>query len=442
MMDEPTQHPTDAASRTKDPSVFAQLNAGARHPTVDIDLAPMWTMTRGAMGLAPFAETVTNVRSGTASAQPTARFSEPVDSFLLDWLANRRSHHHDQHRDAHGVTHGVTHQIAHHMVVGVCDATRIWANKLLTEIGEANGTPISRLDFVHTSPQGGALSLNCLQLGDAGQDERMDVYCADVRERTSEVLKTVDALHLHCDFLIQLIGPMEPQSFEAVAERVRQLLQAPHRRLRMVLFVISPGAMRLRPALEALGAEMGDAVAAIQGNFVEMSQVWRAALASMGAFVEAHPIEVPAPEKLTEAQAYTAARTPADTRLDTRASRLNRQCQLLDALASAEGVRWAALFDHSGCVQGVASEVETEETVNSAVGAVVQLLRAEPAEPTDASAQHFCAETDRSVTLAQPLVHSPRWLIVQFDATQINNSLARLLADRMATELDSEEALT
>ncbi len=406
----------------KPPSMFAQLSDVARlTPLVD-DGESKWTMTRGISGFAPFAEAVSNLRTGEveADASPTVRFSEAADTFLSNWLRKR-----------HGSS-GHTGDF----VIGVDDPSRIWAARLLAVVEAAAGATRSRLNFIHDNAQGSSLSLNYVQLNDI-DSARLHVYSADARERTAGVTKTVDALHASCDFLIQLIGPMEPKSFELVAARVRQLLAEPNRRLKLVLFIVSPSAARLRPALEALGTELGAQVAAVQGNLADMAQVWRSALGCLGGYVADNPAQFSESAAPTEVpDLHAVADSAGDDDLHalaaTNATPQNVEQNMLRAFLASDGVRWVATLDASGAVQAIETDMHAQ--AQAAINAVVQLLQADPA---DSQAAEFFAETSHSITLAQPLTATSKWFAVQFDKTTINQPLARLLASRMVAELDT-----
>jgi hypothetical protein len=409
---------------SKAPSMFAQLSDVASHQPSADDGESKWTMTRGITGFAPFAEAVSSVRTGdgegNADTPPAVRFSESADTFLSNWMRKR---------------HGSAGH-AGDFVIGIDDPSRIWAARLLTVIESANGATRSRLNFIHDNAQGGSLSLNYVQMNDI-DSARLHVYSADARERTASVAKTVDVLHTSCDFLIQLIGPMEPKSFDLVATRVRRLLAEPGRRLKMVLFVVSPSAARLRPALEALGAELGVQVGAVQGNLAEMEQVWRSALGCLGGFVADNPEQFSgvaeahaAPD--SHATAVTGSATDLHELAAMHALPADVEQDMLRAFLASDGVRWVAILNDVGAVD--AMETDVHEQALAAVNAVVQLLQA---DPTDSPAEEFFAETSSSVTLAQPLANSSRWFAVQFDKTTINQPLARLLAARMVAELDA-----
>lgn len=386
--------------------MFAQLSDAAGHAPSEAEHAPAWTMTRGTSGFGPFAQSVSSLRTGDADSAAARRFPEPPHVFLADWLAQR---------------HGLTSR-ADQFVIAVDDPTRIWAARLMTFLESTTQTLRTRLDFVHADVSGGSLSLSCLPMTDP-QGVQLHIYNADARERTGDVAHAVDAVHSGCDFLIQLIGPMEPQSFEVVAQRVRRLLQRPDQRLKLVLFVVSPAATRLRPALEALGQELGDLVAAVQGNLAHMDQVWNATIARLARCVDQHPALFPAP-----GEEPLLSDEPRDD------MPLADEQHLLQAFASSGGVRWVTLTEPDGSIRAL--EADSPATAVRAVNAMFELLQADAA---DAPAQAFFAETAHTITIAQPLSNAPQWFAVQFDKAEIGEPLARLLASRMLAEIDTQD---
>lgn len=389
-----------------DASLFAQLSDAAGHTPGAAGEVPAWTMSRGGSGFGEFAQSVSSLRTGDAGGEAAPRFAESPDVFLTNWLAQR---------------HGRESR-ADQFVIAVEDPTRIWAARLMTFLESTTQTLRSRLNFVHAHASGGSLSLSCLPMTDS-QGPQLHVYNADARERTGDVARTVDAVHGACDFLIQLVGPMEPQSFDAVAQRVRRLLQRPDRRLKLVLFVVSPTATRLRPALEALGQELGDQVAAVQGNLAQMEQVWNTALARLARCVDQHPDQFP----------VTGVDTPAHDDRRSEPPRVSEQ-ELLRAFVSSGGVRWAALIEPDGGIRAI--EAGSPAAAIATVNAMLQMLQAEAVDSPDQPAQAFFAETTHTITVAQPLAGAPPWFAVQFDRREISEPLARLVASRMAAEID------
>jgi hypothetical protein len=410
-------HPTRkdclmTVSAPDDVSIFAQLSHDAERSQGADVAAGDWTLSRGSTSFGDFAQAVSSLRSGEGADAQITRFAGSPDAFLTGWLAQR---------------HGSTSR-ADHFVIAIDDLTRIWAARLLSFVESTSSARRSRLNFIHGQSSGGSMSLNYLPLDDLGGTQ-LHLYNADPRERTEEIGRTVDAVHAGCDFLIQMVGPMEPQSFEKIADRVRRLVRQPGRRLKQVVFVVSPTATRLRPALEALGEELGDSVAALQGNLAQMEQVWNAMLGHLARYVGQHPREF-APVLVDEA----AAAAPA-------AAAPPSEAEMLDAFASSGGVRWVALIERDGAVRALRADAPDAALVS--IQAMLQLARADEGEaPADAAptvgpdSATFFAETVHALTLAQPLRDLPRVLVVQFDKAAIGEPLARLLAARMVAEFD------
>jgi hypothetical protein len=403
-------------------SIFAQLSHGAGRAQTGAADSGDWTLSRGSTGFGDFAQAVSSLRTGegTGDAQVT-RFAGSPDVFLAAWLAER---------------HGKTSR-ADHFVIAIDDLTRIWAARLLAFIESTSNVSRNRLNFIHAQSTGGSMSLNYLPLLNEAGGVQLHVYNADARERSGEVERAVDAVHLGCDFLIQMVGPMEPQSFERIAERVRRLVRQPGRRLKQVLFVVSPTATRLRPALEALGDELGDSVAAVQGNLAQMEQAWNASLTHLARYVGQNPREF-APTLHDDAGTAPAA------------SALPSDQEMLEAFASSGGVRWVALTERDGSVRAICAD--SHAAALASLKAMQQLIQADAQTDADSnedadaalsgepSCASFFAETGHTLTLAQPLRDLPRSLTVQFDKAAIGEPLARLLIARMVAEFDAQDA--
>lgn len=400
-------------------SMFAQLSDAAGHALADEEGAAQWTMLRGSTGFGQFAQTVGSLRVGEVDAVQTPRFSEPADVFLAAWLAQR---------------HGKSSR-ADNFVVAIEDPTRIWATRLLGFLESTTNASRTRLNFVHAQASGGSLSLNYLPMNDV-EGVQLHLYSAEARERTEHVSKTVDAVHSACDFLVQLVGPMEPQSFEHVAQRVRGLMQRPDRRLKLVLFIVSPTATRLRPALEALGQELGDSVAAVQGNLVQMDQVWNTTLGQLARYVNQNAAAFPL---LPSAGSEAADTIPGDLLVSDgarSAAAAASEQDMVRSFAASAGVRWAALLEADGELRVL--EAQQPPLAEAAVNAMLLWLQADHGQTP---AQEFFVETSHTITLAQPLSSSQQWFAVQFDKAEINPPLARLLMSRMVEELDPQDAL-
>jgi hypothetical protein len=403
------------ASASDDVSIFAQLSHGAERAKTRDTPPHDWTLSRGSTGFGDFAHAVSSLRSGEGASAQVTRFAGSPDAFLASWLAQR---------------HGSASR-ADHFVVAIDDLTRIWAARLLTFIESTSSAHRSRLNFIHSSAAGGSMSLNYLPLDDAG-GVQLHLYNADARERSEEIGRAVDAVHAGCDFLIQMVGPMEPPSFEKIAERVRRLVREPGRRLKQVLFVVSPTATRLRPALEALGEELGASVAALQGNLAQMEQVWNATLGHLARYVGENPQQFIAASATDAVPPAIAAPPPTDA-------------DMLDAFAGSGGVRWVALLDRDGAVQALRAPVPAAALAS--IEAMRQLILVDADLPGDAEAPlaepssgaSFFAETTRTLTLAGALRDTPRTLVVQFEKAAIGEPLARLLAARMVAEFDAQD---
>jgi predicted regulator of Ras-like GTPase activity (Roadblock/LC7/MglB family) len=361
--------------------------------------ATTWAVEAGAASsFGAFERSVGSMRRGEVDLSRQVRLPRLNGQDILQWLARRHQ------RDDGSAS------------IGLClsDPSRIWAGKMMRALA-ADGGSAGRINIAQLGEGSGALSVQYLALRDDAV--HLHVYLPELRQRSDAAHTVHGAFESGCECLLQVVGPMEPASFEVIAQRLRTLAKLPTRRTRLAVLAVSPTARRLHDSIRALADECGDFIVAVEVNLADPTALWNAALGALGSrYSEPQPLE-PA-----------AAAAPAPQPMSLH--------DMLLTFAQLQGVRACALIDEAGQPIEWAVSSQDSQFDSSAVHKALAGMGAWLAHGMQGRIETFCVR-DRE---GQQWMHSLTdqalpVLWVAFDPDHLDTAVAQLLVNRMADEL-------
>jgi hypothetical protein len=374
-----------------------------------------WIAARGAEGFGEFERQVSGLRVNGSDDVGSHNLIDDATAFVAKWMHRRHPDRDTAQRP---------------FLLAVNDAARMWAANLLLHAESLAEQKRSRLNLVQSDKSGGALTVSHVSMGGDSTAPQLHLYSVEVRERTAASVDTAVALHAQCDLLVEIIGPMTPESLQLVLARVRKTLESPQLRLKGVLFVLSATAGNLREPLEAFGQEMGERVMAAQLNLSDTAVVWRESLQALEQTLARDGVE---PSSAAELCSNVDDGDSAESNDAPHES--GSLHDLLRAFAQTEGTQWVALIGRDPQVHLVeSSDPNTPAPFDAALSMAV-LMSGEAA----AAGQQIKVETDTSVTIARVLREPQLGLAVRFLRSEVPEPVANLLIERMCTELESLE---
>lgn len=368
-----------------------------------------WIAARGAEGFGEFERQVSGLRVNGSDQIASRNLVHDASDFMRRWIDRRHPNRDGADRP---------------YLLAVNDAARIWATNLLQHAEALAGQKRSRMNLVQSDKAGGALTVSHVALGDSDAAQ-LHLYGVEVRERTQASIDTAVALQSQCDMLVEIIGPMTPESLDHVLGRVRNTLAAPHLRLKGVMFILSATASSLREPLEAFGQEMGEQVFATQLNLSDTPMVWGEVIGALETLAHRHSTDHP--DTQAAALDMDAGDVPAA-----------QPCSLQDvlrALAQTEGTQWVALMGREPAVHMVeAADANAPVSFDAALSMAV-LMASEPAR----AGTQVKVETDSTITIARVLRETQLGIVARFARSEVPEPVANLLIERMCTEVESLE---